>query len=193
MDWVQIHLLLNHFPIVLAAMGALSAIVATIMKRRGIWMYAAVSLTLAGIMVIPAYLTGGPAEVVTRRPPSLAPDAIGAHQAAALVSAALVGVAALVGAFAWRRMVRYPRETSLPASLRAALLVSSLAAAGHLYYTALLGTRVVHGPDAVGGPAPVDRGGPVVPPSTPSTSPSVVSPSVADSTPTPVTPPMGTP
>ena len=62
-------------------------------------------------------------------------------------------------------MVRYPRETSLPGSLRTLLLGGSVVAAGHISYTSLLAGRIVHhstvlqGPRPVGVPEPLPRAG----------------------------------
>jgi hypothetical protein len=50
--------------------------------------------------------------------------------------------------------VRYPREVTLPGGLRAALVLTSLAAAGSIGYTSLLGGRVRHDAPALTGPAP---------------------------------------
>ncbi|MEO6529179.1 MAG: hypothetical protein ABIP93_21345 [Gemmatimonadaceae bacterium] len=154
LDWAHIHIAVNHFPIILAVIGTAAAVLATFSPRRGTWMYAATSLTLAGLLVIPTYFTGEPAEKFLNRPWYITRGSIHDHEEAALISALLIGVVALLAAFAWRRMVRYPRETSLPGSLRTALLVGSLAATGHICYTALLGGRIVHDSTILQGPRP---------------------------------------
>ena len=167
MDWAHIHLALNHFPIILAVMGAVAAVVATFVPRRGTWMYAAASLTLAGLFVLPTYFTGEPAEHVLNRPWYITRGSIHQHEEAGLISAVLVGLVALIALVAWRRMVRYPRETSLPGALRTSLLVGSLAAAAHIFYTSLLGGQIVHdsavlrGPRPAGVPEPAPRGVPL--------------------------------
>jgi uncharacterized membrane protein len=163
MDWAHIHIMLNHFPIILEIVGAAATIVAIMWPRRGTWMYAAASLTLAGLTVIPTYFTGAPAEHLLNRPWYVVRGAIHNHEEAALISAILVGVVALIAAFAWRRMVRYPRETSLPGALRALLLAGAMIATAHIVYTSLLGGRIVHdspilqGPRPAGIPAPPPR------------------------------------
>src|SRR3982750_4753118 len=154
MDWAHIHLLLNHFPIILVVVGAAAAVLGTIAPRRGTWLYAAASLTLAGVAVVPTYFTGEPAEKALNRPWYVARGAIHDHESAALISAILVGVVALIGAFAWRRRVRYPREIALPRSLRTALVVGSLLASAHIFYTSLLGGRIVHDSPLLRGPRP---------------------------------------
>lgn len=143
-DWAQVHITLNHFPVILAVTGALAGITAAVLGRRGIWLYATVSLALAAITVAPTYFTGEPAEDSLHRPWYIARGAIEQHEQAALIAAVLTGIAGLVALFAWRRLVRYPRELTLPGGLRAAVLVTSIAAAGAIGYTSLLGGRIIH-------------------------------------------------
>jgi uncharacterized membrane protein len=162
MDWAHIHLLLNHFPIILEIMGAAAAIVAIVWPHRGTWMYAATSLTLAGVTVLPTYFTGEPAEHALNRPWYITRGTIHSHEDAAFISAILVGVVAMIAAVAWRRMVRYPREASLPGALRAMLLAGSMIASAHIVYTSLLGGRIVHDSPILQGPRPA--GVPAPPP-----------------------------
>jgi NO-binding membrane sensor protein with MHYT domain len=154
MDWAHIHIALNHFPIILAVMGAAAAVLATLRPRRGAWMYSAASLTLAGVTVVPTYFTGEPAAKFLARPWYIARGSIHDHESSALISTILIGVAALIAAVAWRRMVRYPRETSLPGALRSALLVGSIVASAHIFYTSLLGGRIIHDSEILRGPRP---------------------------------------
>jgi uncharacterized membrane protein len=154
MDWAHIHLLLNHFPIILVVVGAAATVLGILWPRRSTWMYAATSLTLAGIMVVPTYFTGEPAERALNRPWYVERGAIHGHESSALISALIVGGVALIALFAWRRMVRYPREIALPRSLRGALLIGSLLASAHIFYTSLLGGRIVHDSPILHGPRP---------------------------------------
>ncbi len=86
------------------------------------------------------------------------------------VTAIIVVLAGIVAAVAWRRLVRYPREVGMPRSLRSAVLVTAVAAAGGTGYTALLGGRIVHDAPGRAGPAPMRQAAPAAP------SPSVASP-----------------
>jgi uncharacterized membrane protein len=146
--------MLNHFPVILAVTGALAVLLAIVRGQRGIWLYATVSLTLAAVTVIPTYFTGQPAEHALNRPWYIARGAIHAHEDAAKIAALIVVLAGLVALFAWRRLVRYPREVRMPGSLRTALVVTSLAAAISIGYAAWLGGRIVHEAPALRGPAP---------------------------------------
>ncbi|MDB4886220.1 MAG: hypothetical protein JWN79_1658 [Gemmatimonadetes bacterium] len=154
MDWAHIHIAINHFPVILAVMGTLSALLGLVTGKRGPWLYGATSLTLAGITVLPAYFTGGPAEHFLDRPWFVARGAIHAHERAALLSVVLVVIAGLASAVAWRRLVRYPREVVLPGWLRTIVLLSALAGTASIVYTSLLGGDVIHGAPVLQGPAP---------------------------------------
>lgn len=154
MDWPHIHIAINHFPIILAIVGTVSALLGLLTGRRGFWLYGAASLTLAGITVIPTYFTGGPAEHALNRPWYVARGAIHAHESSALISMILIVVAGLASAVAWRRLVRYPREVSMPGWLRTIVLLSALAGSASIAYTSWLGGEIIHGAPVLHGPAP---------------------------------------
>jgi uncharacterized membrane protein len=174
MDWAHIHILINHFPVILVATGALAAVLAVILQRRGVWLYAAVSLTIGGITVIPTYFTGEPAEQALNDPWYVAKGAIHSHEQSATISAILTVLAALVAVVAWRRLVRYPREVRMPGGLRTAIVITSLAAAGAIGYTSWLGGRIVHDAPGLAGPRPPVRT--PVHPATPNPAPPAAAP-----------------
>ncbi|MEO7086358.1 MAG: hypothetical protein ABI442_14955, partial [Gemmatimonadaceae bacterium] len=61
MNWPYLHTIVNHFPIILSVVGTSVLILALITGRRGIWLYALATLTLAGLSVYPAFYTGNAA------------------------------------------------------------------------------------------------------------------------------------
>jgi uncharacterized membrane protein len=144
MDWDHLHIMINHFPVVLAVTGALAALLGTVRGRRGVWMYATTSMTIAALTAIPTYFSGRQAEEVLRRAWYIARGAIHTHEDAALVATVATVVAGLVAAVAWRRLVRYPREITLPGGLRALVVLTSLASAGSIGYASWLGGRITH-------------------------------------------------
>jgi uncharacterized membrane protein len=160
-DWPHIHIMINHFPVILAVIGALGALLGMMRSRRGVWLYACASLTLAALAVIPTYFTGEPAEHALNRPWYIARTAIHTHEDAALIATFLVGLAGLVALVAWRRLVRYPRELSLPSGLRAAVVITAVIAAVAIGYASLLGGYILHDAPGLAGPAPASH---VIPP-----------------------------
>ena len=180
MDWAHIHIMINHFPVILTVTGAAAVLLAVGRPRRGVWLYAAVSLAMAALTVIPTYFTGEPAESALNRPWYVARGAIHTHENAAKIAALLVVLAGLVALVAWRRLVRYPRELRMPGGLRAAVVATSLAAAAAIGYASLLGGRIVHDAPVLQGRAPA---GYVSPDAAPATLPAAPPP----------TPPVATP
>jgi uncharacterized membrane protein len=182
-DWPHVHILVNHFPIILAVMGTLAVLLAVVRGQRGIWLYGTISLTLAALTVIPAYFTGAPAEHALNRPWYVPRGVIHSHEDAAKISALLVLLAGLVSLLAWRRLVRYPREMKMPGVLRTGLVVTSLAASIAIGYASWLGGRIVHDAPVLQGPAPagyVTPGGTTpVPAQPPGTTAPIVAPAAA--------------
>jgi uncharacterized membrane protein len=188
-DWPLVHIMLNHFPLILAVMGTAALLLATFRGQRASWLYGTISLALAAVTVIPTYFTGAPAEHALNRPWYVARGVIHTHEDAAKIASILVLVAGLVAVVAWRRLVRYPREVRMPGALRAALLLTALAASGAIGYASWLGGRIVHDAPVLLGPPPAGypRADSVARPA--ATVPAPVTPPVppADSTAPPVT------
>jgi uncharacterized membrane protein len=169
--------MVNHFPVILAVVGTFAILLAILRGQRASWLYGTISQTLAALTVIPTYFSGQPAEHALNRPWYVARGAIHSHEDAAKISALLVVLAGLVAVVAWRRLVRYPREVKMPGPLRAALLVTSIAASVSIGYASWLGGRIVHDAPALQGPAPAGY----LPPSTPATQPVPAAPVTAPS------------
>jgi uncharacterized membrane protein len=153
-DWPLVHIMLNHFPVILVVMGTAAVLLATFRGQRASWLYGTISLALAAVTAIPTYFTGEPAEHALNRPWYVAQGAIHTHEDAAKIASILVVVAGLVAVVAWRRLVRYPREVRMPGALRIALLVTALAASGSIGYASWLGGRIVHEAPVLLGPPP---------------------------------------
>lgn len=129
MDPARLNILINHVFIILVLTGTFAIVLAVLRARHGIWMYATASLSLAAITLLPTYFTGGLAARALSGPFMASPAVPDGHQLLSRVAAMLIVVAGLVGAVAWRRLVRYPREIRMPWTLRAALVLTALAAA----------------------------------------------------------------
>ena len=85
-DWPHIHIMINHFPVILVVMGTLAALLGMFRSRRGTWLYASATLTLAALTAIPTYFTGEPAQHALNRPWYVARTSIHSHEEAALVA-----------------------------------------------------------------------------------------------------------
>ena len=137
----------------MVAAGA--AILGLIVRRRIIWIFAAICLTLAGAAVGPVFLSGKQAADVIEDLPHPPRKVIDAHEESAEVSLFVVlgagrGSDCLV-ALARRAGTEEPRSW-----IRAAVTLAALAAAGATGYTALLGGMIYHGPAGNARPAAWD-------------------------------------
>ena len=114
MSWPYLHTLVNHFPIVLTVIGALAVLLSAMVQRRATWVYALSTLTLAGILIYPAWLTGGRAGRAVRDAWYIEKGAVHTHSAAADVTLWIVGVTGLLALLALITMIR-TREATSPA------------------------------------------------------------------------------
>jgi len=134
-DWIHLHLMVNHLPVVLALVGAVACVAALIRKREGVWMYAAVTVLLAGLLAPAALLSGREAEDEAEKAWFVSESSIHEHEEAgenAMWITVVAGVLAIV-ALRWKR-TRW----------RIAMTVLALAAAGAMGYAAFEGGKIVH-------------------------------------------------
>jgi uncharacterized membrane protein len=145
-NWPHLHLMSNHLPVILSVVAAGAAIVALIARRRAVWMYAAISLTLAGLFVGPIFIAGKQAGIAVERMASPPQRVIDAHAETAEMALIVLLVAGVVGGIGWWRLA-VSREREIPPMwLRALLVIAALAGAGVVGYTSLLGGMIYHGP-----------------------------------------------
>ncbi len=149
MNWPYIHLATNHLPIILGVTGGLAAIVGLIWNRRAVWLYAAVTLALAGLTVGPVFLLGDQAADVVEHQPGINDQALDAHEESGEVVVWVVLAMGVVGAVAWWRLAR--REEPLSAGLKGALVVAGLVTMGAVAYQARTGGEIVHGEQSLTG------------------------------------------
>jgi len=141
MNDAQLHLLLNHVPVLGVAFAAALTLAAIVrgsaeMRKAGLWAF-----FLAGIFVLPAYFTGEGAEGVVEHLAGVTDEVIHAHEEAAekaLAGALLLGAAALVV------LLHAAKTKTLSAKACAVVLALALPVLGLLAYTAHLGGLVRH-------------------------------------------------
>lgn len=162
----DLHLLINHFPVILTVVGAAFALLALFVKKRGVWLYATATLSLAGLAAVPTFFTGDPAAEQIKDSWYVTRQAIHAHEDAADFAVWGLVIMGLIAAYAWWRAWR--RETvvvagavhtdrgdvpaeamvranaGLPVWLRALVVISALFGCALVYRTASLGGDIVH-------------------------------------------------
>src|SRR5688572_28397627 len=142
-SWPYAHILINHFPVVLSIFALAVAILALLVKRRGLWLTAMGALTVAGLSVYPVHLTGKEAEETLNDPWYVRPGVIESHEDAGTLALYLILVSGVFSAYSWWRSLKRPAEL-VPGWMRAGVLVGALAAVGSVTYTAFLGGKIIH-------------------------------------------------
>ncbi|BCW96767.1 MAG: hypothetical protein WHS44_10510 [Fimbriimonadales bacterium] len=155
MNGAQLHLMLNHLPV----MGALFAMLllgwSLIRRSAEIQKLALATALLAGLSSAPAYLTGEPAEHVIEHLPGVAEAYIEEHESMGRF-ALWCGVAlSVVAATALGAGVRYPRWLTAGVVMT---LLASLFVSGVMGYTAHLGGQIRHPEIRSGGAPPATQG-----------------------------------
>jgi uncharacterized membrane protein len=192
MSWPYLHTLVNHFPIVLTVIGALAVLVAAMVPRRATWVYALSTLTLAGITIYPAWLTGGRARHAVQNAWYIQRGAIPAHSAAADVTLWIVGAVGLLALLALMTMVRTRDAISPARALRVMVGLGTVVSLCAVSYTGYLGGRIVvespilasPTPPIITAPVPGTKPAPAAPaptaaPATPDSTHPIVNPSAS--------------
>lgn len=165
-DLGSLHILINHFPVILTIVGTAALLLAMIVRTRGSWLYATATLALAGVAVVPTFLTGDPAAEQLHDTWWVTREAIEAHSDAADFALWGLSIMGLIAAYAWWRVWRSAadhavpalpgqggaatadarpfRDGGLPLWLRALVLVSALNSCALVFRTASLGGDIVH-------------------------------------------------
>ena len=142
MDLTYLHLILNHIPVIGIIIGFLILGWGALRGYEQVKNTGLVVLLLAGLVAIPVYLTGEPAEEVVEHLPGVSEQIIERHEDAALYSLVLAIVS---GALALLALIakRFMAAKIGVVAIYVCLLVS-LIAAGSMVYTAYLGGQIRH-------------------------------------------------
>ena len=153
MNAAQIHLMLNHVPVI-------GTIIATLLLALGVGMRSRdvirvtlgllVVLALSGVVV---YLTGEPAEHMVEDLPGVEHDTLEAHEEFSLIATIALGIVGLGSLVA---LVRSWRATHVPRGFAIATLVLAIIASGMMGWTAHLGGLIRH--EELQGATAVQRG-----------------------------------
>lgn len=146
MNWIYFHILINHFPVVLAGVAMLSMIVAILIGRRQAWLYTAITLTLAGLFAYPTSESGERAARIFRDRMPSAREHIESHEQAAEITLWILLGSGLLGIIGWYRIASDDPTSPVPGWVKVALTVPTLASAGGVALTAYRGGHIGHQP-----------------------------------------------
>ncbi len=137
----QFHLVLNHFPIVGFILMVPIMIIVSIIKSVEYKRLALLGVAVVGLLAVPAYLTGEPAEDVVEKYPGISEEKIKDHEESAeiaLVAALLSSGLALSG---W---VMTRKNEARLAIVIPVLTVSVLASSGFMAWVGHVGGKIRH-------------------------------------------------
>jgi hypothetical protein len=144
MNWPHIHSVVNHFPVILTVVGFAVLVLALIVKRRGLWLYALATLTLAGLSVYPAFFTGDEAADALHQTWYVVRDMVHEHDESAEFALVVLLVMGAVSAYAWWRMLRRDVTGLPPKWLRIVVFVLAAFGVSVIARTAYLGGKIIH-------------------------------------------------
>jgi uncharacterized membrane protein len=153
MDQREMHLILNHFPVILTVMAVFASLLAIATKSRAAWLYAAASLTIAGLFSYPTFLTGHGAHEVLEDFWYVKAGSWDAHKDAATWANVVVLLGGAFAAYAWWKLTR-SRDAVLATWAQAVLVFACLMGATTMGRTAWLGGKVLRDQAALKTPPP---------------------------------------
>ena len=140
MSVVHLHLLLNHFPVIGAIIGALLLAVALLRRSSELAKISLAFLAFVGAASVLVFLTGEPAQEALEKLPGFSERLVDQHEDVALFATIVTGT---IGALALAAMILY-RRRAVPRWLSLLVLVCAVGSSAVMGYTAYLGGQIRH-------------------------------------------------
>ena len=141
MDASQIHLALNHFPLIVTFCGAALIAYAIIVRHLTILRVGIVFLVVATFTTIPTYLSGEGAEDIAESFPGVSEAYIHAHEESAELTIVLIGLQGIVSLTV---LVLIRNKTEFPGLASIILILMSIFVFVAVGRTAHLGGQIRH-------------------------------------------------
>lgn len=135
-SWEYLHLISHSFPIVLSASAALVGVAGWVLNREDLERWALFALLVAGVFVIPAYLTGLAAADVVGERTFVQPSVVQRHRTYATFACVPLLMAAILAGFSFAE--------AEDRKLRRFVILVGVVAAILTGYAAYLGARIQH-------------------------------------------------
>lgn len=137
----HVHLLLNHLPIIITALGLVLLGAAMIGRSATLIRTAFAFFVAAAVVTLPTYLTGEPAATVINGLPGVVDSITERHETAALRAALVVGALGLYAAWV---LWRHRRDVELPRTAVRVALAGAVVGSALMAWTGFLGGQVRH-------------------------------------------------
>jgi uncharacterized membrane protein len=144
----ELHLVLNHFPVILSVMALVASLLALVTKSRAAWLYAAASLTVAGLFSYPTFITGHGAHEVLEDLWYVKADSWSEHQKAAGFANVFLLLGGAFAAYAWWKLTR-TKDARIARWIQVVLVLASAMGATTVGRAAWLGGKVIREQEAL--------------------------------------------
>lgn len=141
MNWVYIHLVINHFPIIGAIIGTIILAAGVFFKNQGVTISGLGTIVFASLMAIVAYMTGDPAGETMRGVSAVPESLISRHENIATVGMYLMVTAGLLAASSLYSIWKKDKSIRLMIIIT---LAFSLISSGILVYVGRTGGQIMH-------------------------------------------------
>ena len=147
MNWIYVHLLLNHFPVALAVIALLMAVIALVIgPTTGVALHRNHAHALAGLSAYPASISGERAARIFRQRMPSAREAIHDHSEVADITLWILLGSGVLGIIGWYRIGSDETTAIVPGWVKVALIVPALASAAAVAITSERGGHIGHQP-----------------------------------------------
>jgi len=140
MDAPQLHLMLNHLPVLGVLFSALVLLVGLVFRSQAITRLAIAVLIVSALAGVPVFLSGEPAEEALEHTAGVSERVIEAHEDAARIAMIALDVLGLAALFGW---LRY-RRSDVGRGFATTLMIATFALSGLMAWTAHLGGQIRH-------------------------------------------------
>lgn len=138
---VEVHLALNHVPVLASLGGFVLLLIAALRRDPAMIRLSLAVFVVAALFAIPVFLTGEPAEEAVEHVAGVVKAEVDPHQDAARV--ALIAVEVL-GVVSLGTLILRRKRPTVPGAAVATILFLSLVTSGVMAWTATLGGRIHH-------------------------------------------------
>lgn len=141
MNAAHIHLILNHFPIAGILGAILILLVAAWCENKELSIAGMLLVVLTGIVTIPTYLSGEPAEKIIEHMPNISEKMIHIHEETAEKALWFIGASTLAALIS---LVLTIKRKRVPERAITTILIISIVAMGFIAWTNELGGEISH-------------------------------------------------
>src|SRR6185503_10296592 len=145
MTWLYLHLVLNHFPVILTLVGTTACVIGAARKSPQAWTYGVITLAIGAACSIPTWVTGYQAHYILENELRVPEGVVEPHELSAEATMWTMFPMGVLAAFAWWRHREEPQRGPSATWVRPAVLITAILGSIMLGVTAFLGGQIGHG------------------------------------------------